>query len=87
MRNLYTLHSVFVHSGGVEGVHCYVFIRPTLSYQWYKFDDERVTKVEVERALHKKYRGDQTESDACIFFIITRPILLKQSNGKGKAKI
>nr|GEZ73007.1 ubiquitin carboxyl-terminal hydrolase 12-like isoform X2 [Tanacetum cinerariifolium] len=34
VRNLYTLHSVLVHSGGVHGGHCYAYIRPTLSDQW-----------------------------------------------------
>jgi ubiquitin carboxyl-terminal hydrolase 7 len=34
VRNLYTLHSVLVHSGGVHGGHYYAFIRPTLSDQW-----------------------------------------------------
>ncbi|KAG6480913.1 hypothetical protein ZIOFF_057501 [Zingiber officinale] len=33
--NLYTLHSILVHSGGVHGGHYYAFIRPTLSDQWY----------------------------------------------------
>ena len=48
VRNLYTLHSVLVHN---NGGHYYAFIRPTLSDPWYKFDDERVTKEDVERAL------------------------------------
>ncbi|CAD6270085.1 unnamed protein product [Miscanthus lutarioriparius] len=51
IRNLYTLHSVLVHSGGVHGGHYYAFIRPTLSDQWYKFDDERVTKEDIKRHL------------------------------------
>ncbi|CAA3018740.1 ubiquitin carboxyl-terminal hydrolase 12-like isoform X1, partial [Olea europaea subsp. europaea] len=33
VRNLYMLHSVLVHSGGVHGGHYYAFIRPTLSEQ------------------------------------------------------
>ncbi|OEL33203.1 Ubiquitin carboxyl-terminal hydrolase 12, partial [Dichanthelium oligosanthes] len=32
-RNLYALHSVLVHSGGVHGGHYYAFIRPALSEQ------------------------------------------------------
>ena len=45
VRNLYHLHSVLVHSGGVHGGHYYAFIRPDLAGdQWFKFDDERVTK-------------------------------------------
>eukprot|EP00250_Pteridium_aquilinum_P017737 c23759_g1_i1 orf=877-4185(-) len=59
VRNLYMLHSVLVHSGGVHGGHYYAFIRPTLTDQWYKFDDERVTKEEVKRALEEQYGGEE----------------------------
>lgn len=41
VRNLYRLHSVLVHSGGVHGGHYYAFIRPD-GKQWFKFDDEKV---------------------------------------------
>jgi hypothetical protein len=41
VRNLYKLHSVLVHSGGVHGGHYYAFIQPD-GKQWLKFDDERV---------------------------------------------
>ncbi|KAL2945550.1 Ubiquitin carboxyl-terminal hydrolase 12 [Bienertia sinuspersici] len=59
VRNVYALHSVLVHSGGVHGGHYYAFIRPTLSDQWYKFDDERVTKEDVKRALEEQYGGEE----------------------------
>ncbi|TXG58062.1 hypothetical protein EZV62_015891 [Acer yangbiense] len=59
VRNLYTLHSVLVHSGGVHGGHYYAFIRPILTDQWYKFDDERVTKEDVKRALEEQYGGEE----------------------------
>ncbi|XP_029119571.1 ubiquitin C-terminal hydrolase 12 isoform X6 [Elaeis guineensis] len=59
VRNLYTLHSVLVHSGGVHGGHYYAFIRPTLSDQWFKFDDERVTKEDIKRALEEQYGGEE----------------------------
>lgn len=42
VRNLYRLHSVLVHSGGVHGGHYYAYIRPTTSGKWLKFDDEKV---------------------------------------------
>ncbi|EMS52242.1 Ubiquitin carboxyl-terminal hydrolase 12 [Triticum urartu] len=54
VRNLYTLHS-----GGVHGGHYYAFIRPTLSDQWFKFDDERVTKEDAKRALEEQYGGEE----------------------------
>ncbi|KAK4790626.1 hypothetical protein SAY86_017930 [Trapa natans] len=59
VRNLYTLHSVLVHSGGVHGGHYYAFIRPTLSDQWFKFDDERVTKEDMKMALEEQYGGEE----------------------------
>uniref|UniRef100_A0A7N0UUN3 ubiquitinyl hydrolase 1 n=1 Tax=Kalanchoe fedtschenkoi TaxID=63787 RepID=A0A7N0UUN3_KALFE len=59
VRNLYTLHSVLVHSGGVHGGHYYAYIRPSLSDQWFKFDDERVTKEDIKRALEEQYGGEE----------------------------
>ncbi|KAJ6727514.1 UBIQUITIN-SPECIFIC PROTEASE 12-RELATED [Salix purpurea] len=66
VRNLYTLHSVLVHSGGVHGGHYYAYIRPTLSDQCFelmacrfKFDDERVTKEDIKRALEEQYGGEE----------------------------
>ncbi|KAK8481841.1 hypothetical protein V6N12_030596 [Hibiscus sabdariffa] len=35
VRNLYMLHSFFIHSGGVHGGHYYAYIRPTRSDQWH----------------------------------------------------
>ena len=43
VRNLYKLHSVLVHSGGVHGGHYYAYIRPASSGKWLKFDDEKVS--------------------------------------------
>ncbi|KAJ1389085.1 Ubiquitin specific protease, conserved site, partial [Sesbania bispinosa] len=59
IRNLYTLHSVLVHSGGVHGGHYYAYIRPTLSNEWFKFDDERVTKEDTNTALEEQYGGEE----------------------------
>ncbi|KAM0019512.1 putative ubiquitinyl hydrolase 1 [Helianthus debilis subsp. tardiflorus] len=57
-RNLYTLHSVLVHSGGAHDGYYYAYIRPTLSDQWFKFDDERVTKEEdMTRVWSELYGG------------------------------
>ena len=63
VRNVYVLHSVLVHSGGVNGGHYYAFIRPNLTGQWFKFDDERVTKEEAARALDEQYGEDAGEED------------------------
>jgi len=58
VRNKYLLHSVLVHSGGVNGGHYYAYIRPELQGQWFKFDDERVTREEASKALNDQYGGD-----------------------------
>lgn len=59
VRNLYYLHSVLVHSGGVHGGHYYAFIRPDLTDQWFKFDDERVTKEDSKRAMDEQFGGEE----------------------------
>lgn len=54
---LFRLHSVLVHSGDVHGGHYYAFIRPTMEENWFKFDDERVTKAEAGEAIEANYGG------------------------------
>ncbi|KAK8641315.1 hypothetical protein V6N13_010728 [Hibiscus sabdariffa] len=78
VRNLYLLHSVLVHSGGVHGGHYYVYIRPTLSDQWYKFDDERVTKEDMKKALEEQYGGEELPRMKPGFY--NTPKLTKNSN-------
>jgi ubiquitin carboxyl-terminal hydrolase 7 len=58
VSNVYRLHSVLVHSGGPNGGHYYAFIRPLgAGEQWYRFDDERVTKVKKEDAVDAQFGG------------------------------
>lgn len=57
VRNLYKLHSVLVHSGGVHGGHYYAFIRPD-GKNWLKFDDERVTLEDKKKALDEQFGGE-----------------------------
>jgi len=56
VRNLYRLHSVLVHSGGVHGGHYYAFTRPDGS-RWLRFDDERVTREDAAAAVADQYGG------------------------------
>ncbi|KAI3961734.1 hypothetical protein MKW92_024753 [Papaver armeniacum] len=59
VRNLYTLHS------GVHGGHYYAFIgqpsliNAVLDVSRFKFDDERVTKEDMKRALEEQYGGEE----------------------------
>eukprot|EP00891_Asterochloris_glomerata_P000046 jgi/Astpho2/46/Aster-07498 len=57
VRNVYKLHSVLVHSGGVHGGHYYAFIRPD-GKQWLKFDDDKVTKANKAQAVDEQYGGE-----------------------------
>ena len=55
----FILHSVLVHSGDVHGGHYYAFVRPySADGQFFKFDDERVTKASEEQAITDNFGGD-----------------------------
>ncbi|KXZ54806.1 hypothetical protein GPECTOR_4g877 [Gonium pectorale] len=56
VRNLYKLHSVLVHSGGVHGGHYYAYIRPD-GKTWFKFDDDRVSREDERQAMDAQYGG------------------------------
>jgi hypothetical protein len=50
---------VLVHSGGIHGGHYYAFIRPQLGSQWFKFDDDRVTKETTKKAVEEQFGGEE----------------------------
>lgn len=63
-KDVYVLHSVLVHIGDVNGGHYHAFIRPEIvtsggedkkSSQWYKFDDETVSRATEEAAVHDNF--------------------------------
>ncbi|KAI3914337.1 hypothetical protein MKW98_014944 [Papaver atlanticum] len=70
VRNLYTLHSVLVHSGVGNGGHYYAFIRPTLSEQWFKFNDGRVSKEDTRWAVEEQYGGEARHPNAYMLVYI-----------------
>ena len=43
----YILHSVLIHSGDVHAGHYYSYIKPKMSYDFYKFDDEEARRGPV----------------------------------------
>lgn len=62
--DVYVLHSVLVHIGDVNGGHYHAFIRPQIDVsdeepkkqsQWYKFDDETVSRATEEEAVLQNY--------------------------------
>ncbi|KAG7397825.1 Ubiquitin carboxyl-terminal hydrolase 7 [Phytophthora boehmeriae] len=66
-RHIYHLHSVLVHSGDVHGGHYYVFIRPgkhiATSTDWFRFDDDQITRVDEQTAIEGNFGSLGTPLD------------------------
>eukprot|EP00899_Mesostigma_viride_P026981 jgi/Mesvir1/7468/Mv25119-RA.2 len=72
VRNLYELHSVIAHDEGGLTARYYAFIRPDLGDQWYKFDDERVTKVDAAAVIPGSFGGEQKAVSACMLVYVRK---------------
>jgi hypothetical protein len=60
--------SVLVHDGNPYGGRFYAVIRPKLdSQQWFKFDDERVTKETTKMAVEEQFGGEEEVTAAPLF--------------------
>ncbi|KAG8529786.1 uncharacterized protein KY384_005267 [Bacidia gigantensis] len=57
---IYNLHSVLVHSGDFNAGHYYAFLRPSAEDQFYKFDDDRVTRATLKESMEENFGGDYT---------------------------
>ncbi|KAF2220554.1 hypothetical protein BDZ85DRAFT_241274 [Elsinoe ampelina] len=55
---VYHLHGVLVHSGDMNAGHYYAFIKPTKEGDFYKFDDDRVTRATKREAMEENFGGD-----------------------------
>ncbi|KAF2865809.1 hypothetical protein BDV95DRAFT_553981 [Massariosphaeria phaeospora] len=55
---VYHLHGVLVHSGDLNAGHYYAFLKPTKEGDFYKFDDDRVTRATKREALEENFGGD-----------------------------
>jgi ubiquitin carboxyl-terminal hydrolase 7 len=51
----YKLHGVLVHQGDVSVGHYYAMIKPTHEDKWFKFDDDRVTRVTLESVFEEGF--------------------------------
>jgi ubiquitin carboxyl-terminal hydrolase 7 len=58
---IYHLHGVLVHSGDLNAGHYYAFLKPTKEGNFYKFDDDRVTRATQREALEENFGGDYTQ--------------------------
>lgn len=78
--NRFRLYSVLVHNGDVYGGHYYSFQRPTKEPDWFKYDDETVSRANIEQAIDLNFGGEQCNAqmytkfnrtaNACKFFHI-----------------
>jgi ubiquitin carboxyl-terminal hydrolase 7 len=57
----YLLHAVLVHSGDNHGGHYVVFINPKLNGNWFKFDDEVVSRCLKKDAISANFGGTQSD--------------------------
>ncbi|EDO16509.1 hypothetical protein Kpol_513p25 [Vanderwaltozyma polyspora DSM 70294] len=55
----YKLHGVLVHTGDISTGHYYAMIKPTLEDQWYRFDDEKVWKVDKKQVFDENFGLDR----------------------------
>ena len=55
--------SVLVHSGDLNAGHYYAFLKPEKDGEFFKFDDDRVTKALKREALDENFGGDYTVLD------------------------
>ena len=54
----YHLHGVLVHSGDLNAGHYYAFLKPDKNGQFYRFDDDRVTRATKREAIDDNFGGD-----------------------------
>lgn len=54
----YTLYAVLVHMGDVFGGHYIAYIRTTKDGEWFRFDDDRVTRSLRREAIEENYGQD-----------------------------
>lgn len=55
---VYHLHGVLVHSGDLNAGHYYAFLKPEKNGQFYRFDDDRVTRATKREAIDDNFGGD-----------------------------
>ncbi|KAF1822612.1 uncharacterized protein K489DRAFT_212107 [Dissoconium aciculare CBS 342.82] len=55
---IYHLHGVLVHSGDLNAGHYYAFLKPEENGDFYRFDDDRVTRATKREAIDDNFGGD-----------------------------
>ncbi|KAM0723899.1 hypothetical protein Q7P37_000889 [Cladosporium fusiforme] len=55
---IYHLHGVLVHSGDLNAGHYYAFLKPEKNGDFFRFDDDRVTRATKREAIEDNFGGD-----------------------------
>jgi ubiquitin carboxyl-terminal hydrolase 7 len=55
---IYHLHGVLVHSGDLNAGHYYAFLKPDKNGEFFKFDDDRVTRATKKEATDENFGGE-----------------------------
>lgn len=55
---IYHLHGVLVHSGDLNAGHYYAFLKSEKNGDFYRFDDDRVTRATKREAIDDNFGGD-----------------------------
>lgn len=55
---IYHLHGVLVHSGDLNAGHYYAFLKPNKTGDFFRFDDDRVTRATKREAIDDNFGGD-----------------------------
>ena len=59
----YELFGVIVHSGSPSFGHYYIYLRPSIKEEWYKFNDTAVTIETEESAIENNFGGKTSDSE------------------------
>lgn len=60
---MYSLHGVLVHSGDFNAGHYYAYLKPEKDGDWYKFDDDRVTRATKKEVVDENFGGEYAHSN------------------------
>lgn len=78
----YVLTGVSISQGKISQGHYYSFIMDQKSRDWYKFDDEKVEKFDIENEKKKEFEndcfGDYEYNKSAYLLFYTKKSLLKQ---------
>ncbi|KAI9676402.1 MAG: hypothetical protein M1817_000559 [Caeruleum heppii] len=76
---IYQLHGVLVHSGDFNAGHYYAYLKPTKEGNFYKFDDDRVTRATPREVMEENFGGEYSVANGAVRSPYTRTSSNKRS--------